>query len=251
METILVQNDHQIPYHDRRAVRVVSTVMEAIHPDIVVYLGDVFDLPGFSTKFRRFPEQKNQLTRDLKIGREMFALHRKVCPEARFIYIEGNHEARLRNYIVDVADELAGFVNEDGILSLPYLLGASDFGIEYLGPYGAAWEHHSFIFKHGDKATAFAAAAELRSEGSSGMSGHTHRGGSAFVTTRAGAHAWYENFCLCHVAGWDRPPSSIHTSGLTNWQQGFSVIYFDKGIFNVYPVVITNGKCIVEGVRFG
>ena len=31
---------------------------------------------------------------------------------------------------------------------------------------------------------------------------------------------------------------------VTNWQQGMSVIYFTDEVFNVYPIVITEGKCI-------
>lgn len=251
METILVQNDHQIPYHDPRAVRAVTAVMHDVHPDVVVYLGDVFDMPGFSTKFRRFPGQKQRLIKDLKLGREMFAAHREAAPGARFVYVEGNHEARLRNYIVDVADELAGFVDEEGALSLPRLLGAADFGVEYLGPYGAAWQHNSFLFKHGDRATQYTAAAELRFEGTSGMSGHTHRGGVSYNTNRSGAHAWWENFCLCHVTGWKRPPSSLYTSGPSNWQQGFSVIDFEGKLFHVDPVTVHEGKCIFRGRRYG
>lgn len=250
METMLAMNDAQIPFADPRALRCVEEVMKAMQPDVVVYLGDMMDFPGLSTKFRRLPEQRYGLKRELKIGQEVLDNHRMLVPSARMVYIEGNHEARLRNYVVDLADELDVFTDDAGVLSLPKLLGLEKLGIEYVGPYGAAWEYHSFIFKHGERAVQNTSVAELRAEGTSGMSAHTHRGGSTFNTNRSGAHVWYENFCLCHIRGWKQPPRSVG-SELPNWQQGMSIIYFHAGIFNVYPVVITDGKCIFEGKVYG
>ena len=249
-EAVMVVNDFQIPYHDPTALSVVEQVMADVVPDIVIYLGDIFDFPSLSSKFRKYPEQRYRLWRDIKLGKGIFTRHRGILPAARFIFVEGNHEARLGNYVVDNADELTDMLNVDGGLSLPKLIGADELGIEYLGPYGAAFEHRSFIFKHGERITQFSAAAELRAEGTSGISAHTHKGGSAYSTNRSGAHAWYENFCLCHTEGVKRPPSSLVQAGPVNWQQGFSIIYFDGGIFNVYPVVITHGQCVWGGKRY-
>tara|TARA_Y100000310_G_scaffold39113_1_gene36699 strand:- start:1065 stop:1820 length:756 start_codon:yes stop_codon:yes gene_type:complete len=250
MEIVLVMNDFQIPFHDEGAIACVEEVMVDLQPDVLVYLGDIFDFPGLSTKFRRSPDQRYNLKRELVTGAEIFLRHQRLVPHARRIYVEGNHEARLRNYVIDLADELAAFTDTNGALSLPKLLRLDEAGIEYVGPYGAAWEHESFVFKHGDRATKNTSSAELVAEGTSGISGHTHRGGSTFNTTRSGAHVWYENFCLCHARGWKQPPSHVN-SGIPNWQQGFSVVYFDGGMFNVYPVVITGGKCIFGGKKYG
>ena len=224
--------------------------MAEVVPDIVVYLGDIFDFPSLSSKFRKFPSQKFRLWKDIELGKAIFIRHRGILPAARFVFVEGNHEARLANYVVDNADELTDMLGIDGGLSLPKLIGADDLGIEYLGSYGAVFEHNSFVFKHGERITQFSAAAELRVEGTSGISAHTHKGGAAYNTNRSGAHVWHENFCLCYTEGGNRPPSSLVQAGPLNWQQGFSIIYFDQGTFNVYPVVITNGACIWNGRRY-
>ena len=247
----MVMNDLQIPYQDDKALDCVEGVMSYLKPTALVYLGDVFDFSGLTTKFQRDPSQRYQLLHELAMGEQMFWHHRSIAPNAHKVYIEGNHEARLRRYVVAMADELTAFTDNNGALSLPKLLHLDQIGIEYIGPYGAAWEHNSFVFKHGDSVVEYAAAKELRAEGSSGMSGHTHRGGSYYRTTRSGAHAWYENFCLCHTEGFKRPPSATNTSGPYNWQKGFSVVYFEGGIFNVVQVPITHGRCIFNGEVFG
>ena len=246
-----MMNDLQIPYHDGAAITCVESVMHYLKPTHLVYLGDVFDFSGLTLKFQRDPAQRYQLRQELDMGEQMFWYHRSIVPNAHKVYVEGNHEARLRRYVVSLADELTAFTESNGVLSLPKLLHLDQIGVEYIGPYGASWEHNSFVFKHGDSIVQYAAAKELAVEGSSGMSGHTHRGGSCYRTTRSGAHAWYENFCLCHVAGFKRPPATTATSGPYNWQQGFSVVYFDGGIFNVVQVPITGGRCIFNGKVFG
>ena len=248
METVIVVNDMQIPFHDAAAIDCVLDVTADLNPDMVIFLGDIMDFPGLSTKFRREPKDQHNLHVELAVGRRVLQEFRGMAPRARMVYVEGNHEARLHNYIVELADELYEF-SELGVLSIPNLLRLEELNVEYVGPYGAAFEHHSLVFKHGERATQFTAAAELRVEGSSGMSAHTHRGGSYFNTNRTGAHAWYENFCLCNIKGPHQPPKAI--TGTTNWQQGFSVIYFNEGIFNVFPTVITEGHCIFGGRVYG
>lgn len=239
METIVVVPDLQIPYHDKRAVQGVTNYIERTKPDQVVVLGDMLDFAYLSTKFLRKATEPDQILKDIKTARDyliQWGAHSKALH-----FIEGNHEARLANYILEKAPQLEA-LTPTGFNVQDLLWIAPD---HYHGPYGTAYIHKSFVFKHGDYASRYAAQRELEMEGSSGMSGHTHHFQSAFRTDRKGAHAWWSIGCLCNVKGKNIPPGVYEgTNRLLNWQQGFAVIKFwDRG-FNVYPVVITNGHFV-------
>ena len=256
MITIVVFNDLQRDYHDVQSLRAVEHYLEETQPDYLVYNGDIFDFPGLTDKFLRKPEDRFRLEHSLEKGREMFAYHRSLLPTAKFIYIKGNHEERLDNYIEARADELAFLLKDGRGLELGSLIDAPKHGIKMIGPYGEGWEYNGFLIKHGDTSIKYASEKELRDEGTSGMAGHNHRGGSFFKSNRGGAHAWYHNFCLCNLSGPNQPPG-YKRGGVRDWQQGFSVIHFDnptnhkRRIFNVYPVVITDHRFIApSGIAY-
>ena len=242
--TVLVVNDHQIPYHDRRSVAAVHEYAKDIQPTIIILLGDVLDFPSLTTKFLRSQTERGTLMRDIQLGRELLTDLREKCPLSRIIYIEGNHEARLRNYIIERADELEGLTS--GPLSLPALLNIP--GLEYIEPYGEHFEYKSFLFTHGTNAGRYAADKELQTSWTSGMSGHTHRLQVHSHSDRRGPHAWYSNMCLCYTKGRHMPPGTREGEhNLQNWQQGFSTIYFSDLGFNVYQTVITERGFIAPG----
>jgi hypothetical protein len=203
----------------------------------------MLDFPYLSTKFLRNGVEPDRVLKDIKVAQQYLSLWGQYTPQLHFI--EGNHEARLANYILEKAPQLEAFMGKE--LSVQKLLDPSGslFSGGYHGPYGTAYVHESFVFKHGDSATTAAARAELTMEGSSGMSGHTHRFDSAYRSDRKGAHAWWSIGCLCNVKGKNIPPGVYAGKNrLLNWQQGFATIRFWKGGFNVYPINITNGHFV-------
>jgi hypothetical protein len=243
METVVVINDLQIPYQDDKSLFAVARYVLDIKPDMIVWNGDILDFPGLTTKFLRSRTQKGHVMADIDKARRVLMEFHDYSPHTRHIFMEGNHEARLRNYITERAEELEGLVEPGGVLSLPALLGLD--WLEYIEPYGEAFIYKSFVFKHGDLASQNSARAELVMEGSSGISGHTHRLQVQAKTDRKGAHAWYSNMCLCHIKGNKMPPGTRTGSNvLRDWQQGFATIFFDKGSFNVYQTVITGHKFV-------
>ena len=211
---------------------------------MIVVLGDMLDFPYLSTKFARKHAAPQDLLGDLAVAREMLQFYRANC--GRLIFIEGNHEARFTNYIMECAPALEPLV--DGPLNLPALLNIE--GMEYVGPYGEVFIYHSIVFKHGDVASQYAAHSELTAEGSSGISGHTHRLQVAARSDRGGAHAWYSMPALCHVKGRRMPPGYHNGASIVrNQQQGFGLVYCDE-IFNIYPIIITDGMAITPEGSF-
>lgn len=247
-EKVVVMNDHQVPYQDGAAVAAVHKYVQDLQPHLIVIAGDMLDFAGLSTKFLRIRADKGRIMEDIAQARELLLDLQAKAPSARFVFIEGNHEARLRNYILERADEFEELNKEGGPLSLPTLLNVP--GLEYYGPYGEAFVYRSFVFKHGEMTGKYAAARELIAEGSSGISGHTHRMQVYSRTDRAGAHAWYSNMCLCHVKGEPMPPGTVSgRNRVRDWQQGFATIYFNGDLYNVYQTVITGGRFVAPSGR--
>ena len=260
MVKLLIVGDLQMPHHDPRAVRAMLHFARDFKPDITIDLGDLLDFGYLAQKsLWRAEANPERILNDLDAAYEYLHALEKVSK--RVVFIEGNHEDRLRKYILENAPSLSVLADEDGPLNLHALLtrgGRKLSRTEIVGPYGEAFVYESIVFKHGDSHAKNAAATELADEGSSGVSGHVHRFAMATRTDRKGAHAWYSNGCLCHIKGPNMPPG--YRGGETrvrNWQQGFIYGYVtpredaaDSGNFNLYPVVITDGRFTVNGRNY-
>lgn len=251
MDKIVIVADAQVPFHDQRTIDGIFHYIQDTHPTQAVNLGDWLDFPYFSTKFISRQTPIDEIQRDINIARgHLEFLVENTDDEV--IMIEGNHEYRLEKLILERAPALEGFLEPDeGALTMAKILDVP--GVKYVGPYGEAYIHKSFVFKHGDRASKYSAALELYDEHSSGMSGHVHKFQVYMHTDRSGAHGWYSIGCLCHIKGSKMPPGYRNGRDRSrNWQQGFAMAYFEDGLFNVYPIVCTNSKFISpEGILYG
>lgn len=249
MDSIVILSDQQARYDDRVTRIGVMDFLSDFQPNTIVNNGDLFDFESLSV-YRKTPRAKQSLQADLEAGREWLNLERRAAPNARIVLVEGNHEARLHNYILDNADALAGLPTLDAAA----FIGVSDFEVEYVGPYGAGLDWHGILIYHGALVrggSALTARAEYVDAGTSGVSGHTHKLGAFYHTDRSGSHAWYEGGCLCNISGPDTPPDH-HGPRVRNWQQGFVYGYWSRlGMWNLYQVAITDHKFVVEGVLYG
>ncbi len=241
---IIATGDWQVPFEDERAMWVLLNYIEDTRPDRVVLLGDILDFPGLTTKFTRRAADRGRVEQDIQQAREyILEIARRVTA---LTFIEGNHEARYRQYIAECAPELDSMT--DGPLSLARLLSVP--GMEYIGPYPEAVLMGRLVLKHGEAVGRYAAARELEMEGSSGVSGHIHRFQSYYRTDRSGAHAWYCTGCLCNIDGPNLPPGEHR--GVRDQQQGWSTIYLDDDDrFAVYQTVVISGTAIApDGRRY-
>lgn len=89
------------------------------------------------------------------------------------------------------------------------------------------------VIRHGSvvrKGSAYTAKAELEKEfySISVMTGHTHRGGVHYATTRTGTVQAHECFCLCDL----EPEYMQHP----NWQQGIVLAEVRKDQLHIEPV---------------
>ena len=243
MEKLVVVSDIQIDYQDDESLHAVGKFLRDFQPDTFVLNGDIVDMTALSM-FRLTLEQRGSLETQREILRYYLDSWRHTLPDARIIYVMGNHEQRLHNYIDQNAAELA-FLKTDE-LSFEGFADLHRYGIELVRPWGAGFDWHGVLITHGVLYNDNAAKSNLLKEGTSGISGHSHRLGTYYRTNRSGAHMWVQGGCLCRVDG-DKPPPN--RPGVDDWQQGFVVGYWDH-IWNLYPVSITNHHFLFEGKAY-
>lgn len=228
-------NDVHVPFHDKQSVNAFLKFYEDFKPDKLVIAGDFFDFYELS-KFDKNPERRKSLQEELTEGIELLGEFLRLSPKTQVHFIKGNHEDRLRRYLWRFP-ELSS-LDELDFASLASL---RRMGIEY---HEESFVFNKFIFTHGfkcSKHSSYTAKAELEEHGTSGSSGHTHRMGRFLKTDYRGTIGWFENGCLC-----DLQPEYMKGK-IANWQQCFSVIYFQDDRFHYEQVPIINHEFLYGG----
>ena len=254
--------------HDEKALAVALEITEAADPDIIVMVGDNLDLPEFS-RYRKMPvfQRTTQASID-RAARLCASIRARVRPECRIIWIAGNHEERLPNYIIDNASAAFGLKRGGSpeswpVLSVPFLCRFDDHGVTFLPGYPASvyWINDSLSVIHGTKvrsggSTAHGYLPEIRH---SVIFGHVHRREFAAVTrlTKDGPRT-YHAACfgaLCRIdgsvpgmaSGYDLNGQPLASA--ENWQQAVGVVEFQPGAgdFTMEAIEIWNGRARWNG----
>jgi len=252
-----MQTSKMTPLHDLKALSIVTRIIKNIKPDKIIILGDMLDLPDWSTHFLLRPEFAFTTQASLDFVSSWISEVRPYCKE--MIYIEGNHEKRMIDSIVKNTIQAYGIrpANEPEVppvISIPYLLGLYKMDVEYVGDYpkGEYYINNNLVCVHGNKVGAKSGQTStklLENARISIISGHTHRLEMAHKTiwTR-GIPKIYQAVSLGTLAMIDGTvPSS---SARHNWQQGFGVVEYDDEKFNVEVVGIYEGFCIYRGKEY-
>lgn len=249
-QMVVVANDFQVPFHDPKALALLNLFLQREQPDWLILNGDFQDFWEISS-FDSVPRGGKRFLREIEIGRKILAEFRGILPRARMTWIEGNHEFRLRRYLMQNAKELYGLK----ALSIPELFGLKKLRIEYVPCHRAASRFTDNFIRVGDlyvghwdtvaKQGGAAARLLVETKGVSVLQGHTHRFGAHARTMVDGrVLLGIENFCMCERrAGYVSYP---------NWQQGFSVVYLDKksGSVQWYPVTLAGYLLVWNGREY-
>jgi len=216
----LILSDVHIPYHDKFIIETVIKYIKKLKPNTIYLAGDIIDFLSRGT-YLKPPDQIGKLQQDLNMLYEFLETLRKMCDN--IIYVKGNHEDRLRRFLLKAAPEL--FTLE--ALSFTKLLGLDDLGIQwvdsvevgahYTTPYGLVISHMNVCRKH----SGFSAKGIVTDKGVSVAHAHVHRVGTYIKTNMDGTIiTGYEIGCLC-----DLMETFIENP---NWQNGFAVVYHDE-----------------------
>ena len=202
-------------------------------PDLVVCGGDFVDFYQLSS-FDKDPQRLLDLQADCDAAAHLLHKVRRSFKHAVIYFLVGNHEDRLRRFLWKHAPALKSLRS----LELPRLLKLGENNIIYQ-PHGTI-KIRKLLFKHGNlvrRGAGATARAELDAEGISGVSGHTHRIGSASKTNRGGRYTWLESGCLCKLTP-EYMPGQV-----PDWQQGLSYGFFTAGDrFSISTAHIIGGK---------
>lgn len=257
--------------HDESALSVALQIISDVQPEQVVMVGDNLDLCEFG-KYRTTPAYA--LTTQATIDRAttfLAQLRHAAGPQAKIVWIAGNHDERLTNSILDNAKAAFGLrqgARPDSwpVLTVPHLLRMNEFDIRYLPGYPAArhWITPRLEAIHGTKVVSNGSTAHRYL--SSGMTssvvyGHIHRIEYAerTIDTADGPLivSAFSPGCLARVDGVvpstkggtdldGRPLPSVE-----NWQTGIAVVPYDEtGDFTVELVPIRSGTARWRGKRY-
>jgi len=236
VQTWVVMNDLQMPFHDKQVVELVVSFVERLKPYGVVLNGDVVDCYQLSD-FTKDPMKGDDLRKGIDLSQKLMKRLGKVSKERWWLC--GNHEDRLRRYVWKNAPAL-GVVEG---MNFPTLFKIEDCGFKWKGK-DKIIRLGKLIVVHGDvarKHSAYTAKCNFETFGCSVLTGHSHRLGIYYCTNQRGIHASYENGCLC-------PISNAEFAPFANWQQGFSVVHVDdSGTFHVQQIPILGRKSFYYG----
>lgn len=244
MQRVAFPTDEHFPYQDEHARSVAMQITRDFNPTIRVSGSDGMDFYAIS-RFDKDPRRLKAggLQREIDLWKKGQKEWRDASPEAKAIYIPGNHEDRLRRYLWNHPE-----IYELDVLRLSNLLGFAELGIDPIDQEMRDTQYlveKKLLLKHGTKIrmhSAYSARAELENVfySYSVMSGHTHRGGAHLATTPNGVVGAYECFCLC-----DLKPEYVQNP---NWQQGICLAVVDKGNVSVEQIPFYRNKNKVHAI---
>ena len=242
IKTALIIPDCHIPYHDRRAYQLMIDVARDLNPDEIVILGDYADFYALSSHGKD-AEYQHLLQEEVTEVVEHLIELKKLFPEAKRVYIEGNHEYRMGRYINNRCPDLYGVVDTRSVLELDVL------GFDFV-PYTPNQQYNvlgsKLLARHeplsGGKHVAQNTAEKAMA---SVIFGHTHRIQEAQVVAMHG-----ENYRGIS-SGWlgDQESKVMqYVKSHHQWALGFSIArVLDNGTFFNTLVHIIDYKCLVDG----
>lgn len=223
-EIVISMTDFHVPYNDIRCNDVSIKFAKLLQPKIII-LHEVIDFYTLS-RFDKDPKRKLQLQDDIDKTHEILKKIRLACPNSRIIMVQSNHDRRFEKYLNSKAEELSQL----RVLKFEKLLGLKELNIEYR----ESFEFRGVLFKHGSvvrRYSGYSAKAEFDREGMSTVTGHTHRLGMSFRRLRGGEFVSIESGCQCEL-------NPEYIEGTADWQQGVSIIAFEKNKKHFYPTVV-------------
>jgi predicted phosphodiesterase len=251
-------SDFHAPYHDEGLLACFIAMCDDVRFDFGVFAGDTIDLPTPSRHRRNLAWDATPQACIRSGYSDILAPVRDVLPDADLELVVGNHDVRLRNWLLEREPALADLCPGDSdvpALSMRNLLALDKLHIranEPLGEYGdsSVVVCRNLAVTHGERTGKYNAVDdELASYGHSIAFGHTHRKRTAYMTRwdmdGASCHVGVNLGCMCVIEGglgyYRRP----------NWQQGFGVVtVWPDGRFHIEHADYVNGSLMWRDRRY-
>jgi metallophosphoesterase superfamily enzyme len=233
LQTWVCISDLQIPFQDQPVVELVLDFISQLRPHGVILNGDIIDGYGLS-KFPRKSDITHTLADEIRQVQGVLAALQDIPQK---VYILGNHDQRIADYIDRQAPGIASLPN----LRFEEVVQTATYGYRTVG-YKEVFHLGKLAVTHGHhvrKQAGATAMAHLQQYGQSVLVGHCHRLAQVYHTDLNGTHVGIESGCLCRLDGLGYMPNP-------DWQQGFVVVEVDPktGWFTsqIVPVLRQSGK---------
>lgn len=236
--------DLHVPYQDGRSLLAVEKLMTDYRFDGYIIIGDFLDFDCISSHNKnnlRAVEGK-RIHADYKVAGEILDRHQAIIrsrnKDAKFIYIEGNHENRIERY-VDANPAL------EGMVEVPTCLEFGRRKIEWV-PFwskGKVYKVGKATFIHGRYTNDLHAKKHVHRYGCNIFYGHLHdvQTYSAEMMGEGNTLVGQSLGCLCL--------SQKYMQGAPDrWQQAFAIFEFlPSGNFNYNVIRIFDHRFIYAG----
>src|SRR5947199_2938097 len=98
-QVVVIANDFQIPFHDEKALLLFKMFLRRERPDWLILNGDFQDFWEISS-YDLTPRGGKDFKREIEAGETIIRSFRRSISLARITWTEGNHEFRLRKYLI-------------------------------------------------------------------------------------------------------------------------------------------------------
>ncbi len=263
-ELLVVLGDSQLPFANKQLTELSHYFLQDVSPDGLIYIGDLIDFPNLS-KFATNPDFTSPVQKGVDLGYSTLRDLRDsagLTKKDELIFLEGNHELRLRRALIDKLPQLFGIkradVSEDekSVLHLANLMRFNDLGWTY-------WDKPSDVYPHSEyevvkglfathsgsalrKQAGMSALSSIERINGSIIMGHTHRLAITHQTRWTGEemnlYSAIETGTLADLKG-------LGYSKHPDWQGGFVTLVVDrkKNTFHPELVVYDNNTITWRG----
>lgn len=238
----VVLSDLQIPYHDKDALALVEKYVSKNKFDYYIILGDFLDFFQISSFNQGKPGniEGQRILDDYNIANQILDKHQKLIrkhnKKCEFIFIYGNHCARVDKFIA-ANPQLKGLIEVERGLKLQQ----RGFKEVFSYPRGEVYKLGDLLIHHGLYTGTHHAKKMVDSYGQSILYGHTHslQSHSRVRFDTQEIQIGQSLGCLC-----DYDQSYIGKDPKA-WVKAFGIVYvLPNGKFNLYPIVINQNSFV-------
>lgn len=237
MKKVVLLPDIHYPEHSVKCMDLVKKFIKDFKPDEIIYQGDNLDMAVIShwNKDKKRKVELKRLREDYEgFNKEILRPIERLAPKAKMIWLEGNHENWIEQYI-DKNPEVEGMIEPEICLDL--------IKRKYkIIPFNEVYRIGKMNVIHGYYTNRYHAAKTLDVFGENVCYAHIHAlqaHSKVQPMDSKNFTAAYGLPCLC-----DLKPDYMKNRP-SAWINGFGVMYLlPNGDFNLYPIIITNNKFI-------
>lgn len=230
--------DTHAPYHSNKAVQIAKDIAHDVRPHEIVFLGDFFDCATVSAHKNAEPSKVlRSLSDELQEAQELLFDIVRASGAKHIHFLCGNHEDRVRRYLVNNAGKLASSISIKSIFGIPRYW--------HFYPYGQKGHHTAdgVVCTHGWKSSKWVTASMLEHYRENVLFAHTHRV-QMFSTNTFGGDvltAWNVGWLGDPARAGDYFPSH------PNWHHAVTLGYASRGHHSIEIISITKGGATLHG----